>query len=416
MKRIKFAALFILSVSLSLLLISCQSTVEGKNGDGAVFSYGSYALSTNDMEKDYTTMWRIIENNYPYMHVAERTTKKDFKKVKEDYRNKLQSIKNDREFGELIKSCLGEFQGCGHMRMLSSDGEYAGYLDGYKEAGKNSRHCKLIYDTLNNNASRAYYSYKGNSNKGTGETTKGGFADTINNSIKRYDEIGTAYVKIPSFGYEGMKAGLPALKKYFQGISGLANCIIDIRGNGGGSDSFWMQGIVEPNLKKELINTYYMLVKGPESEKYVKSDMPLFPISELDVSSMPKLKAEDLGEMAYFCKSSRKWSISEEPVFKGDFYILTNRQNYSAAESFVIFCKSTGFAVLVGDTTGGDGIGMDPMISVLPRSGICFRFSVLYGLNPDGGSNEECGTEPDIPCNGEDALTVCLKHIREKNP
>ncbi|QNK42614.1 hypothetical protein HCR03_11650 [Caproicibacter fermentans] len=88
----------------------------------------------------------------------------------------------------------------------------------------------------------------------------------------------------------------------------------------------------------------------------------------------------------------------------------------SSAEGFAHFCKQTGFATIVGDPTNGDGIGIDSLIFVLPNSGICLRFSASLGLNPDGGSNEEFGTTPDVPCEpGKDALQTCLDLIEKRD-
>lgn len=93
--------------------------------------------------------------------------------------------------------------------------------------------------------------------------------------------------------------------------------------------------------------------------------------------------------------------------------MLVDDAVYSASEAFASFCKATGFATLVGTTTGGDGVGIDPMVVVLPHSGICLRFSSSLGLNPDGSGNEEFGTVPDVVCEpGEDALEKCLEMAR----
>ncbi|MFL0251327.1 S41 family peptidase [Clostridium neuense] len=64
--------------------------------------------------------------------------------------------------------------------------------------------------------------------------------------------------------------------------------------------------------------------------------------------------------------------------------------------SFAVFSKSTGFATLVGEKTGGDGIAMDPILCALPNSGYVFRFPVDMGLTSDGTCNFEHKTEPDI--------------------
>lgn len=39
---------------------------------------------------------------------------------------------------------------------------------------------------------------------------------------------------------------------------------------------------------------------------------------------------------------------------------------------------------------------MDPAVVSLPNSGLLVRFPMEMGLNPDGTSNEETHTEPDV--------------------
>ena len=82
--------------------------------------------------------------------------------------------------------------------------------------------------------------------------------------------------------------------------------------------------------------------------------------------------------------------------FDGKIYLLVDKGVYSSSESFAAFCKDSGLATLVGTTTGGDGIGIDPLFFSLPNSGIVIRFSSLLALNGDGTINEEVQTPPDI--------------------
>ena len=106
---------------------------------------------------------------------------------------------------------------------------------------------------------------------------------------------------------------------------------------------------------------------------------------------------------------------AERAAFRGRVWLLVGPTVYSASESFSVFCQATGFAVLVGAQTGGDGIGaLDPVMMRLPNSGILIQFTMMYGLNPDGSSSEEAGTMPDIlsPA-GEPALVTALRSIRE---
>ena len=53
-------------------------------------------------------------------------------------------------------------------------------------------------------------------------------------------------------------------------------------------------------------------------------------------------------------------------------------------------------AILVGERTGGDGIGTDPMLIDLPNTGYVLRFSKELGITEQGSINELDQTEPDI--------------------
>lgn len=73
---------------------------------------------------------------------------------------------------------------------------------------------------------------------------------------------------------------------------------------------------------------------------------------------------------------------------------------FSSSEGFAQFCKTTKWATIVGERTGGDGIGSDPSIIRLPESGILLCYPSLIGLNHDGSLNSEERTIPDVKIKG----------------
>jgi C-terminal processing protease CtpA/Prc len=125
------------------------------------------------------------------------------------------------------------------------------------------------------------------------------------------------------------------------------------------------------------------------------------------------INQDDLKQLTNFYSSDLSVDPDKNSIdFKGKIWTLVNKNVYSASEAFTQFCAGTGFSTLVGESTGGDGIGIDPVFLVLPNSGLVVRYSMLYGLNLDGSSNQEFGTTPDyISPKDESPLDTCLKLI-----
>ena len=94
---------------------------------------------------------------------------------------------------------------------------------------------------------------------------------------------------------------------------------------------------------------------------------------------------------------------------------MVNENVFSSSEYAAMFSKATGFATLVGERTGGDGIGSDPLPIVLPNSGIIVRYSPIYGITSDGTNSQEFGTEPDIYTQkGKTYLQTCIDAIKNE--
>lgn len=207
-----------------------------------------------------------------------------------------------------------------------------------------------------------------------------------NQVIRYFPEQNAAYVRIkhmtndPDDGKE--------LLDFFATLEerGYEHCIIDIRGNTGGNTMHWMAYIVGPNF------------------------------AELPLEELPELCPEDLeGVDSFLVMENGTMKITygafEPPLYTGRFWLLTDGLVYSSSEGLAANAKASGFATLVGERTGGNGIGYSPVIRCLPNTGICFRYDSGLGLNPDGSANSEVGTAPDYECESGQALDYCLELI-----
>ena len=88
---------------------------------------------------------------------------------------------------------------------------------------------------------------------------------------------------------------------------------------------------------------------------------------------------------------------------------------FSAAEGFANFMKYSNTATLIGQSTGGDGITLGVINSVMPKSGFVFTYTNTLGYDPAGKINEENPTSPDIISKSyRDSLTTIEKLMGAK--
>lgn len=213
-----------------------------------------------------------------------------------------------------------------------------------------------------------------------------------------------AYLSIHSFNTFNIDGDMKIIKPYLQQIKNYKTLIIDIRGNGGGDTSYWYDNIVPMliNKNKELDDVQYIAFRGGSfTGEFYKSRVgygfdKLEPISNINNENLKNQPPELEKEFKYYCKNKITIKPQNSVGFNGKIYLLVDDRVFSSSEAFAVFAKSTGFATLVGERTGGDGIGFDPAMCTLPNSGFVFRFPEEMGLTSDGTCNFEYKTEPDI--------------------
>lgn len=227
-----------------------------------------------------------------------------------------------------------------------------------------------------------------------------------------------AYLRIPSFSSYRIREDKPVIQDFLKRAAAYPALVIDIRGNSGGSTQYWSDNLVLPLLSKGFIYTIHLAVRGGDfAQPFVeyKSKMKGLKTTTGPSTSLPEGPDWPPEVRDGSLKQVITWEIKAEPVnptgFKGYIYLLVDWRVFSAAESFAAFCKDTGFATIVGTHTGGDGIGFDPLVVALPKSGLVVRFSGDMGLNADGTANEETHTAPDVSV--EQSYEDCLKVLAE---
>lgn len=399
-------------------------------------NYNETIINLTDEEKiqDFEYLCDILDGTYPFWNeVAERGIDKNL--VYEKYKNEVQEANTDIEFMELVRYFLNEFKGYGHLSVL--DGYMYDLYDktfalGLAELNDmEMKRMKPWYDVLYNPISKETYSLLDSSHTGfrsikglKNEYTEQNSSITAEQETREEnllfdiiveDEI--AYLKIYSFDFANIQTDSMKLQNFFNKVAQYPHLIIDLQDNSGGSDKYWKELIVSPNLSEAKAFERYFLVRqkslnSPFLNAYF-DESDILPIEKLP--RFEKLQKDNLPFFTnYVIAKEIIYSTRDEKQFNGKIWVLTNPKVYSSSENFIMFCKNTGFATLVGTSTGGDGGIADPILLSLPNSGLIIRFSMFYGLNNDGTGNEAIGTLPNIMIkDDENALDICISQIND---
>uniref|UniRef100_UPI00094FB5F6 S41 family peptidase n=1 Tax=Saccharicrinis aurantiacus TaxID=1849719 RepID=UPI00094FB5F6 len=364
-------------------------------------SFGQTGLSKDDKIEDFEYLFQILKQNYPFFEAEKRMNGFSWLDKKKEYKERLTKTENDSLYYLEFKSIMEEMES-GHTDFLPT--AYKDYfLKGYKKM--DSVRYKAWISELEKAGDKPIYwtklienkvGKKKSSNKEIG--SKINYTDSIIDNqialmnIKLFDfnAIDTDSLKIDSLLNEIMDKNISKL-------------IINIQGNGGGSMKYWQKNIVSRLTQDTIINyTYPTIRKGKLNQSFYPDFFESAEILTKDYDErFVKIPAEALAN-EYYIKTWKHKILPINPVgFSGEIYLLVDEDVFSSSEAFAQFCKTSGWAKVVGERTGGDGIGADPGIVMLPKSGLLLRYPVIGGLNYDGSYNYEEKTVPDLVIEAE---------------
>ena len=357
---------------------------------------GYNKLSKREKLKDFNYMYKILEENYPFFEVNKRLTGVDWLSNKDRYIDMITQTSNDEDYYEVLTEILSELHNH-HTNMIDSEmfiqlrGLYGETDARYKEWTKQLNNPLAIKRYLKEEQSNINNLDKSNKIK----------SNNVYPKVIKKDKI--AYLSIYTLNLYNIESDMQIIKPFISEIKEYVALIIDIRGNGGGASSYWSDYLVPMLIDTPLIDTVYGVYRGGEFiESFIKSFdgggyEALLDIQEIKEYQLKNLPPEIMNDFKYYTKLDRVIEPDNDDLnFNGDIYLLVDDGVYSSSEMFASFAKHTGFAILVGEKTSGDGIGSDPAICILPNSGYAFSFSKEMGLTADGTCNEEFKTEPDI--------------------
>lgn len=364
-------------------------------------------LDKKKYQRDFDFVYKTLEDYYPFFEIEDRG---DRLKNKDKYRDYLGESTSDEEFALRMDEILADLNG--HTNIIGREELYQMYIGYYSLSNiYPQRDYIKIYQKPR---VRARYQL----NNANLERIKRSSPDLFSKSPKRGECLASsfvepraevedlvsgkiAYIKIPSM-LDPESAPFEEDKKlieaYLEKISTYQALILDIRGNGGGNSSYREDFLLPKIIDRDYETREYRFKKEGELTKKeldryrYKKDVKSF----LEKADFPERTKKIAGSFDRYRVFDKKIDPGKDSInFKGKIYLIVDGDVFSSAEALASFCKETGLASLVGERTGGDGLGIDPNQVALPYSGYVLRFPTTLGLTESGVINEEEKTLPD---------------------
>ena len=404
---------------LCLSLTACTAPAEQPDSRWDPALKNALGLTPEQRLEDYDYMVKTLKESWLCSGVHDRENPDNpAEDILRHYREMVAENDSDDAFYSAVYSAVWSLGGYGHLWVIEPE-DYYGMLDWCKtqDTSGRERWKELIEASEEQYGRLKAYLGEGNG----GGVQSGGGEERENLHTLLLPEEGVAYLKVDNFlaDYDpDYRKEARAIRDFYNAAGDCTDLIIDLTDNSGGNEGYWQDLLVAPLTDKPLSCTNYALLADSENNRpyigNVFTPEALHPISELP--DLPKLNRDGLEAATHFVESTLHVEpAAERAAFHGRVWLLVGPMVYSASESFSVFCQATGFAALVGQQTGGDGIGaLDPVMMRLPNSGVLIQYTMMYGLNPDGSGSEEEGTTPDVlsPA-GEPALVTALRTIRQ---
>ncbi|WP_311491494.1 S41 family peptidase [uncultured Anaerococcus sp.] len=358
-------------------------------------------LSKSEMIGDFEYLFKELKESYPFFEVLKRKYEIDFLKNHDTYLKKVRACKTEADFIKTLNEVMADLHNY-HAKIADS-----AYVDTtLKYYSQNWNQPSIYYEFLNLNRQvvRNRYGLDGvQSQSGAGlikrKQSKTGDSKA-NISLESQGDM--AILKISQMGdMNHIDQDEKVLDEFLKNKHMYKALVIDIRDNVGGNMEYW-QNFLLPKLTKnpkQVVN--HMFFKDSPKIRLLLQDntLNMENLSNVDITGIRLDHPEDLKDFAYYIKDTISINPDEtkrDNGYEGPIFLLVDEGVFSAAEGFASFIKNTEFATIVGSQTGGDGITLGVINSVLPNSGLVFTYTNTLGYDPTGQINEENPTKPDI--------------------
>lgn len=354
--------------------------------------------------EDYERLWETLETDYPYLdYLRDKGVRVD--KIRTRYHERAISVKKTESFAVIVQELLIELESTAHLFLIQQaffNDLYAVYV--LDTEVQESEFYKPWRETLQAAVASGRYTAP-TTVSGSVETKVGNYPSV---TVTYYEDCKTLCLTVPTFIFYVVERDRDVVQQALEQYPEAENIVFDITGNGGGSDEYWSSNLIAPFGEDQTCSFRLFFRDSPQNMQIIE---PYFEIEDT-------AEAENAPEWAIkyglnkYVREERSVEGREAVRSDAKRWVLVDHVVYSAAESFVCFCKATGWATVVGKKTSGDGMGFSPVLRLLPDSGLVYEFSCTAGENPDGTMSIE-GTTPDIILE-KPTIDCLLEVIREE--
>ena len=376
---------------------------------------------------DFTYMINSIEQNFPYLGIAQRELGVYFNEITENVMEILldTEIRDAQHFSEILHiNFFIPFRQIGHLTIQDRDvlhlilgniyrgpinynGEFV-YMHDYDITYWGQ---KFVDMTRSESAQRFY---------GSIDVDVGAYEAGMriqNNLTTQILSNSVAYVRVNRFWHYNIDHDMNLMRRFYSQIQEHEHLIIDLRGNGGGFTRYFTQLFMAPNLAYDIeitgINTLimggqrnmqWMDVQIKDDYIFAGTTTQLVPIGEFDFVYLQNAYKFD-----YVVTRPIRVDATGEMLFNGKIWILVDGASASAVEYAAIYAMAANFATVVGEPTRGITGGWFAGFFALPYSGIIMRYDFGYFVDDYGRAVDEFGVIPHyLNMPGKDALETVM--------
>lgn len=387
---------------------------------------GSPIITKEDYISDFDYAYDVLKETYPYFEVNKKLSGVDWLANRDKYRAEISKSTSDSDFYKKMNDILEDLHN-GHTHLINEK-EGLSYYMIYKMNSWGSDLIGELASEYEYPTARARYNINN-------DTVKEAFKkhdsddymdDLSGNEGKSNVQVGDikkdlAYIKVNVMqNGPGIEKDEKVILPYLEKIKNYKALVIDIRGNAGGNSSYYTDFLYPIIIDKPYSVKNYLFIRSDRNPKIV--DMMGFEkLNEVTIKSFgfPAQTKDILKDFNFYNHDLEYIKPNKNSIrFKGNIYLLVDKGVYSSAEGMASFTKESGLATLVGEKTGGDGIGFDPMQVHLPKTGYVMRYSYSLGTTESGLINELEQTRPDIVCSPDTSGPLinqpCIKEILKR--